>query len=56
MKKECNHCGYVWDYTGKMTLYANCPDCRKAVRLIEEGEIKTSPPFNDSKEEDLKGE
>ncbi len=51
MRKECKKCGYVWDYNGRMTLYANCPNCRKPVRLIEEEQEKTSAPFNDQERE-----
>jgi len=46
MKIVCKHCEYEWDYNGRMTLYANCPNCRKAIRLNEEEQDKGSAPFN----------
>lgn len=28
LKVRCGHCGYVWNYKGKMA-FATCPSCRK---------------------------
>ncbi len=50
MEQKCEHCNYAWDYLGKMTLYANCPNCRKAVRLYLKGELNPSKEGDASKE------
>ena len=31
MKLKCPNCKYEWDYKGKMTKKANCPNCRRPV-------------------------
>lgn len=42
----CKYCGYPWKYKGKMTLYANCPNCRKGNLIKEEEQDQASAPFN----------
>lgn len=29
----CKRCNYGWDYKGKRTLYATCPNCKTTVRI-----------------------
>lgn len=29
-------CGYDWDYSGKMKVKVNCPDCRGIVLITKE--------------------
>jgi len=33
MKLKCPKCGYEWDYKGRMTYYATCPNCKRPVRI-----------------------
>jgi len=33
MRLKCEKCGYEWDYKGRMTHYATCPNCRRAVEI-----------------------
>ena len=33
MKLKCSNCSYEWDYKGKNTYYATCPDCLNKVKL-----------------------
>jgi len=46
---ECQHCGYMWDYSGENRFYATCPQCRYKVKLSEEvsatpRSINSTPP------------
>lgn len=34
MKLKCK-CGWVWEYTGKKTILATCPNCMKKVNIIK---------------------
>lgn len=47
MKIICKFCGYQWNYNGKMTLYATCPNCKKSIKIKEEEQKETSVPLND---------
>jgi len=29
----CPFCKEIWDYKGKKTVYASCPDCRNSVKI-----------------------
>jgi len=31
MELECPHCGYVWDYTGKLEM-PTCPSCHRNIK------------------------
>jgi hypothetical protein len=33
VKLRCPYCGYVWDYKGKKTRYATCPNCLRKVDI-----------------------
>jgi hypothetical protein len=33
VKLRCPYCGYVWDYRGKKTRYATCPNCLRKVDI-----------------------
>jgi acetyl-CoA carboxylase beta subunit len=37
---KCKKCGKEWDYTGKMSVYATCPNCRSLVRIDANEENK----------------
>jgi len=30
---KCPNCGYKWNYGGKRTHSATCPDCKKDVKI-----------------------
>jgi len=30
---KCKKCGKEWNYTGTMSVYATCPDCKRLVRI-----------------------
>lgn len=34
-KVTCGRCGYNWEYTGRRTHWANCPNCKTSVRLTK---------------------
>lgn len=36
VKLKCKHCGYKWDYNGKMKVQATCPDCMKKIKIKKE--------------------
>ncbi len=52
MKLTCKFCRYGWNYNGRMTLYATCPNCRCSVKIKGEEQEKTSVPLNDQEKED----
>ena len=33
VKLRCPYCGYVWDYRGKKSRYATCPNCLRKVDI-----------------------
>jgi len=33
VKLRCPYCGYVWDYKGKKSRYATCPNCLRKVDI-----------------------
>ncbi|ESQ26291.1 MAG: hypothetical protein OSP8Acid_05720 [uncultured Acidilobus sp. OSP8] len=33
VKLRCPYCGYVWEYKGKKTRYATCPNCLRKVDI-----------------------
>jgi len=33
MKLKCQHCGHVWNYSGKKKFYATCPECLVHVNI-----------------------
>ena len=33
VKLRCPYCGYVWDYKGRKTRYATCPNCLRKVDI-----------------------
>jgi transposase len=33
VKLRCPYCGYIWDYRGKKTRYATCPNCLRKVDI-----------------------
>jgi len=33
MKVSCPKCSNVWEYKGKSTYYACCPNCKKSVNI-----------------------
>ena len=33
VKLRCPYCGYVWDYRGRKTRYATCPNCLRKVDI-----------------------
>jgi len=33
VKLRCPYCGYIWDYKGKKTRYATCPNCLRKVDI-----------------------
>ena len=33
MEIICKRCSYKWDYKGKRTLYACCPNCKTTVKI-----------------------
>jgi len=33
-KTKCPHCGYEWEYTGRM-MFATCPNCQKKAKVWE---------------------
>lgn len=35
MRIKCEHCDYIWDYTG-ISVYAQCPRCQRSNSLREE--------------------
>lgn len=37
MKLRCDRCGKRWDYNGKNSHYASCPDCKHSVKIKEVG-------------------
>ncbi len=48
MKIKCSKCEYKWEYTGKMTFYATCPNCKKSNKL-KEVDKNAKPKSGDSK-------
>lgn len=47
IRLKCEKCGYEWEYRGKMTFYATCPNCKTSVRIRgekegEEGKVRRS--------------
>ncbi len=51
MKIKCKYCGYEWNYNGRMTLYATCPNCKRSIKLQGEEQKETSVPSNDEEKE-----
>lgn len=35
MKVYCSKCGNEWEYKGKSTYYACCPNCKKSIKIFE---------------------
>ena len=35
LKCPNSECGYVWMYSGRFSLYATCPSCRRNVKICE---------------------
>jgi rubrerythrin len=33
VKLRCPYCGYIWEYKGKKTRYATCPNCLRKVDI-----------------------
>jgi transposase len=33
VKLRCPYCGYVWEYKGKKSRYATCPNCLRKVDI-----------------------
>jgi len=36
MKIKCNKCGYEWNYKGRRTRYATCPNCKASVKIPQQ--------------------
>ncbi len=36
MQITCSHCKYTWDYKGKYTSLATCPNCQKKTKINPE--------------------
>jgi len=35
IKLKCSQCGWEWVYRGKRTVFTNCPNCYRKVRIIK---------------------
>jgi len=36
LKLVCSHCGHSWNYKGKNSIYATCPDCLGKTKVKKE--------------------
>lgn len=40
MKLKCNNCKREWEYKGKATYYASCPNCLYKVKIVSSSKKK----------------